>query len=177
MPARLYGGRVPDGEGASRHPGGATGHRVAALGSELRRLHGRIRDVLDDAREGLDPTAGTASLADDLVLRCRAVCTTLGTHHRDEDDALFPWLRREHPSLGPAVERLEQDHAMIGTLLADLERVLREGAVAAVLLRHLEGVDAIMESHFRYEERELVAVLDAATGEGPPLPERFWLDG
>jgi hypothetical protein len=77
--------------------------------------------MLDDARDGLDPVAGAAALGDDLVLRCRAVCTTLGAHHRDEDAVLFPWLRREHPGLGPVVARLEQDHAMIGTQLADLE--------------------------------------------------------
>ena len=34
-----------------------------------------------------------------------------------------------------------------------------------------------MESHFRYEERELVAVLDAVVGAGPPLPDRFWRGG
>ena len=68
------------------------------------------------------------SLGDDLVLRCHAVCTTLGAHHRDEDAALFPWLRREHPGLGEVVDRLEQDHAMIGSLLAELE----EGGVGRV---------------------------------------------
>ena len=47
----------------------------------------------------------------------------------------------------------------------------------AVVLRHLEGVDAIMESHFRFEERELVPVLDATVGDGPPLPDRFWRAG
>ena len=46
-----------------------------------------------------------------------------------------------------------------------------------MVLRHLEGVDAIMESHFRYEERELVALLDALVGDGPALPERFWRGG
>ena len=66
---------------------------------------------------------------------------------------------------------------MIGTLLADLERVVREGAESSVVLRHLEGVDAIMESHFRFEERELVPVLDATVGDGPPLPDRFWRAG
>ena len=45
------------------------------------------------------------------------------------------------------------------------------------MLRHLEGVDAIMESHFRYEERELVALLDIHEGDGPDLPERFWHGG
>ena len=68
------------------------------------------------------------------------------------------------------IDRLEQDHAMIGTLLAGLERVLREGAGPSVVLRHLEGVDAIMESHFRYEERVLVPILDAEEGAGPPCP-------
>jgi hypothetical protein len=181
MPGRTYRGRVPAGEGAGSTRGSAgpsgSGDRVRALGSELRRLHDRIRGVLDDARDGLDPVTGAASLGDELVLRCRAVCTTLGVHHRDEDAVLFPWLRREHPGLGTVVDRLEQDHAMIGTLLADLERVVREGADASVVVRHLEGVDAIMESHFRYEERELVALLDALEGDGPDLPARFWCGG
>lgn len=153
---------------------GGSGDRVRALGSELRRLHDRIRDVLEDAREGLDPVVGATALSDDLVVRCRAVCTTLDSHHRDEDSALFPWLRRERPELAEVISKLEQDHAMIATLLAGLDRVLREGADADVVMRHLEGVDAVMESHFRYEERVLVPVLDAVEGSGPPLPQRFW---
>jgi hypothetical protein len=74
-------------------------------------------------------------------------------------------------------DRLEQHHAMIGALLADLERVVREGAQASVVLRHPRGVDAIMESHFRHEERELVPLLDALEGAGPDLPEPFWRGG
>jgi hypothetical protein len=177
MPWRPYRGRVPFGGGAGLTPASGSGDRVRALGAELRRLHDRIRNVLDDALDGADPVAGAADLGDDLVLRCRAVCTTLGDHHRDEDAALFPWLRREHPGLATVVDRLEQDHAMIGSLLAGLEGAVRSGASGRVVLGHLEGVDAIMESHFRYEERELVAVLDGSAGNGPPLPGRFWLGG
>ncbi len=177
MPRGTYRCRVTvaEGEGFSRRSGAA--ERVVALGSELRRLHDHIRNVLDDARDGLDPVAGAASLTDDLVLRCRAVCTTLGGHHRDEDAVLFPWLRREHPGLGAVVDRLEEDHAMIGTLLSDLERAVHEGAKSEVVLRYLEGVDAIVESHFRYEERSLVTLLDASDGEGLVLPDRFWEPG
>lgn len=177
MPWRTYRGQVAVGKEAGSTPRPGSLGRVAALGSELRRLHDRIREVLDDARDGIDPTAAAAALTDDLVLRCRAVCTTLGAHHRDEDAHLFPWLRREHPGLATVVDQLEQDHEMIGTLLADLDRVVRSGAASGVVLRHLEGVDAIMESHFRYEERELVVVLDETVGDGPWLPERFWRPG
>jgi hypothetical protein len=177
MPWRPYRGRVPVGEGAGLTPASGSGDRVRALGAELRRLHDRIRNVLDDALDGADPVAGAADLGDDLVLRCRAVCTTLGDHHRDEDAALFPWLRREHPGLATVVDRLEQDHAMIGSLLAELDRVVRAGSSGEVVRRHLAGVDAIMESHFRFEERELVPVLDAVADDGPPLPGRFWRGG
>jgi hypothetical protein len=185
MPCPAYRGRVPVGEDVGGRASSGSARRARALGAELRRLHDRIREVLDDARDGLDPAAGAASgaaslvggLADDLVLRCRAVCTTLGAHHRNEDTALFPWLRREHPGLGDVVDRLEQDHAMIGSLLAGLESAVRSGASAPVVLGHLQGVDAIMESHFRCEERELVPLLDAVVGDGPPLPERFWTGG
>ena len=177
MPWRSYRGRVPVADGgALPRPSGEAG-RVVALGAELRRLHDRIREVLDDAHDGLDATALAASLTDDLVVRCRAVCTTLGAHHRDEDARLFPWLRRAFPGLGGVVDRLEQDHAMIGSLLSDLEHLVGSGAPGDLVRQHLEGVDAIMESHFRYEERELVPVLDAIVGDGPPLPDRFWRGG
>ena len=54
---------------------------------------------------------------------------------------------------------------------------MRDGSGREVVLGHLEGVDAIMESHFRYEERELVPVLDGCVGDGPALPARFWRGG
>ncbi|MFL6078378.1 MAG: hemerythrin domain-containing protein [Ornithinibacter sp.] len=168
---------MPVGDGGASGSGSGGAARVVALGAELRRLHDRIRDVLDDAREGLDLTVATASLTDDLVLRCRAVCTTLGMHHRDEDAALFPWLRRAFPGLDPVVDRLEEDHVMIGALLSDLEHLVGSGADGDLVLQHLEGVDAIMENHFRYEERELVALLDSSGGAGLVLPERFWRGG
>lgn len=120
-------------------------------------------------RGGQAPQGGSSPLGSEL-----RVCTTLGAHHRDEDSALFPWLRQAFPGLGAVVDRLEQDHAMIATLLAELDRVVRSGAPGEVVLRHLEGVDAVMESHFRYEERELVALLDASDAAGLVLPERFW---
>lgn len=60
---------------------------------------------------------------------------------------------------------------MIGTLLGVLERALGERAPASVVVQHLDGLDAIMGSHFRFEERELVAVLDAADAGGSDLDD------
>jgi hypothetical protein len=34
--------------------------------------------------------------------------------------------------------------------------------------RHLEGIAAIMESHFRYEERQLLSVLETLSLDAPP---------
>jgi hemerythrin HHE cation binding domain-containing protein len=156
-----------------------TDRRVAALGRELRGLHDRIRDVLEDARDGLDPSAGAAALTTDPVTRCRTFCSVLDAHHRREDDTLFPWLLAARPDLADVVERLTQDHRAVAALLADLARACDEGAPTPVLVRHLEGLDAIMESHFRFEERELAGVLDELTGsgsvaDGPALGSDFW---
>ncbi|VXC01017.1 hemerythrin domain-containing protein [Citricoccus sp. K5] len=38
----------------------------------------------------------------------------------------------------------------------------------AVLERHLDGIGAIMESHFRYEERQLLAVLETLALDSAP---------
>ena len=48
---------------------------------------------------------------------------------------------------------------MIAHLLGGLEKAVRSQAPPEEIGRHLEGLAAIMESHFRYEERQLLAVL------------------
>jgi hypothetical protein len=48
---------------------------------------------------------------------------------------------------------------MIGTLVAGFETSLGRDLPPDQLESHLEGIAAIMESHFRYEERELLTVL------------------
>jgi hypothetical protein len=55
---------------------------------------------------------------------------------------------------------LEQDHSMIAHLLGGLQDAVERLASPAELERHLEGIGAIMESHFRYEERQLLTVLE-----------------
>jgi hypothetical protein len=50
---------------------------------------------------------------------------------------------------------------MIAHLLRDLAVAAQREAPIAELSRHLEGIAAIMESHFRYEEHTILQVLES----------------
>lgn len=54
---------------------------------------------------------------------------------------------------------LEQDHSMIAHLLSELRNAVDHSASPAELAMHLDGVAAVMETHFAYEERQLLTVL------------------
>lgn len=144
--------------------------RARALADELREVHRRLRAALDlalDADAGTDdPDAGPTR---DLLLSCWGFCAALEGHHRSEDDTLFPLLLRTHPDLGPVVGQLRQDHRMIDHLLGSLREAIRSGADADERARHLEGVAAIMESHFRFEERRVLPLLDGLDPDGVPV--------
>jgi hypothetical protein len=140
--------------------------RLTAWSGELRRVHGALRDALAATRQELG--AG-AAVDRDLLLLCHGFCTALGAHHRGEDRTLFPAIEREHPELASTLQALQQDHSMIGHLLDGLERVVRSAPGPALLEQHLDGIAAIMESHFRYEERRLLAVLDALALDADPV--------
>ena len=144
---------------------------------ETRTVHGRLRRALDLARGALEPGAADDVRAD-LLLWCRGFCAALDRHHASEDATLFPELEHRHPELGATLRALRQDHGMIAYLLGDLGAALdRAGGGPggagpgaddrAALARHLEGVGAIMESHFRYEERALGGVLAALDLDAP----------
>ena len=129
--------------------------RLVAWHHELSVAHTRLRAALALAQDSLgDPHASR-----DLLLYCVGFCAALGGHHRGEDTRLFPELRGRHPELDETLAYLQQDHSMIAYLLGGLEQAVQSQAPPDDLGRHLEGIAAIMESHFRYEERQLSGIL------------------
>ncbi|MEV6651832.1 hemerythrin domain-containing protein [Streptomyces sp. NPDC051219] len=133
--------------------------RVTAWGGELRRVHGKLRNALALARAGLDG-GDPADAATDLLLFCHGFCAALSGHHRAEDGSLFPELVRARPDLAPVVAKLTQDHNMIEHLIGGLQKAVADSTDPEVAHRHLDGIEAVMETHFKYAEKQLGAVLD-----------------
>lgn len=140
--------------------------RLVAWYDEMQAVHGRLRRALELVRDAAhDDDPHPSDPVADLLVYCRGFCTALTRHHTAEDAVLFPELERRHPDLADVLRRLRQDHGMIAYLVADLEHALDRAtdplASRDAVGRHLDGVGAIMESHFRYEERALGGVLAA----------------
>ena len=129
--------------------------RFVAWRRELADAHDRLRAALRVARK----EAEREPVGHDLRLYCLGFCAALDGHHRGEDGRLFPELAAQRPELLPAVDKLRQDHELIARLLDELDRV-GESASADEIVSRLDGLEAIMESHFRYEERVLSGALD-----------------
>ncbi|MDT0341278.1 hemerythrin domain-containing protein [Streptomyces litchfieldiae] len=134
--------------------------RLIAWSQELRQVHHRLREALSATRASLaEGTPGEAATRE-LLLYCHGFCAALDGHHRGEDRTLFPAIAAAHPESRPVLRSLEQDHSMIAHLLGGLRAAVDRAAPPEELDRHLEGVAAIMESHFRYEEKRLLTVLE-----------------
>ncbi|MBS1898632.1 MAG: hemerythrin domain-containing protein [Actinobacteria bacterium] len=140
--------------------------RLIAWSNELRSAHTRLREALALARAGAggsDPPPGR-----DLLLYCRGFCVALDRHHRGEDRALFPAIETAHPEVAPVLRTLSRDHAMIDGLLTALAGAVDASASPEELTRHLDGVAAIMENHFAFEERRLLRVLETLALDADP---------
>ncbi len=124
---------------------------------ELRLVHERLRASLALAREAVD--GGAAASFERLLTFCKGFCAALDGHHTSEDAALFPALLDRHPELAGTVAKLTQDHSMLAYLLGDFSRALGDGTEPDDLHRHLDGIEAIMETHFGFEERQLLEPL------------------
>lgn len=139
--------------------------RARAWGEEMREVHRRLIAALDLARGSVEDEHSADALATDPLLYCWGFCTALGGHHRSEDEALFPRLAEQHPDLAPVIAQLVQDHNMIEHLIGGLRRAMEQRAPTEEKLRHLDGIEALMQSHFRFEERRLLHVLDSLSDE------------
>ncbi|MEV5810329.1 hemerythrin domain-containing protein [Streptomyces parvulus] len=134
--------------------------RLVAWSQELRNVHHRLRDAMAVTRAALADGAPGEAATRELLLYCHGFCAALDGHHRGEDRTLFPAIAAAHPELRPVLRALEQDHSMIAHLLGGLQAAVDRTAPPEELDQHLEGIAAIMESHFRYEERQLLTVLE-----------------
>ncbi|MFJ9697326.1 hemerythrin domain-containing protein [Kitasatospora sp. NPDC101183] len=144
------------------------GERVLALSLQLTRTHRELRRRVDDLINGIKAADGAAPRVDEeLRAHCLAFCGALTTHHRGEDDGLFAELLRERPDLAGTIANLVQDHTLIEGILTRVVE-LAERTDLDEVGRELDGLAAIMESHFRYEERTLAAALDAG------VPDTGW---
>ena len=137
--------------------------RLVAWSREMRGVHDRLREALRVTREAVAQGDPAETATRDLLLFCHGFCTALDGHHRGEDAKLFPAIEAAHPELAPVLRTLQQDHSMIAHLLGGLQAAVHREADSSEIQQHLDGIDAIMESHFRYEERMLLTVLDGVS--------------
>lgn len=134
----------------------------------MRNVHQRLREALAVTQAALDEGLSAEPAVRDLLLFCHGFCTALTGHHEGEDRRLFPAIAAAHPELQETLHYLARDHSMIAYLIAGLQAAVAKSAPPAELSQHLEGIGAIMENHFRYEERMLLSVLETLILDADP---------
>jgi hypothetical protein len=82
-----------------------------------------------------------------------------------EDDGMFRELLDARPDLAPTIHNLIDDHAAIAAILLQVRALAAQAKTTPAeslpgLRRELDGLAAIAESHFGYEERAISAALD-----------------
>jgi hypothetical protein len=116
------------------------GQRAVAFGRQLRRAHQHLSDQLAGIRGQLGENAG-------------------------EDGGMFTDLLDARPDLAPAIQKLIDDHTAMAAILLRVRTLATQAKTTPAqglpgLRRELDGLAAIAESHFRYEERAVSAALD-----------------
>jgi hypothetical protein len=136
--------------------------RAVAFSRQLRQAHQHLRDQLTRIRGQL----GRIELAEtELAVHCLAFCSALTTHHVGEDEGMFTELLDARPDLAPTIQNLIDDHAAIAAILVQVRTLATQAKTTPAdslpgLGRELDGLAAIAESHFGYEERAISAALD-----------------
>jgi hemerythrin-like domain-containing protein len=164
---------MPRTQAANSSGEGLNAERIDAWGQQMHAVHQRLRDALDIVRESIENGNHPESIAGDLQVFCGGFCLALTGHHLSEDAALFPRVLGVEPGLADTVTKLMQDHSMIAHLIQGLEHAMKASENTETLLRNLDGIDAVMETHFRFEEKQLVVLLDRMQIPGATRVELF----
>ncbi len=162
---------------SSSSSGQGLGQRLIEVHDHIREETRRLRVIIGDVVEGREPVEAARSALEALSLRqnypglggfCSGYCELLTIHHTLEDRQVFPGLASIHPGLKPVLKQLYDEHEVVAELIQKLDEVLAASARDEEARRHLETVGAVLAdqllSHLMYEESQLVAALDSASG-------------
>jgi hemerythrin-like domain-containing protein len=157
--------------------------RLTAFGTELIGIHRWLRAELAELRGNVERyLSGRGGRPRELKAHCLAFCSAIGEHHNGEDAGAFPVLAERFPELRPVIGKLEEDHRLVAGLLRQLDQVLAgipaepDADEAKRVLGELDGLAAILESHFTFEERTIVTALNSLPGVGRTTAELFGID-
>jgi iron-sulfur cluster repair protein YtfE (RIC family) len=139
-------------------PGLDDATRARALGDELVRIHGHLRQQL--AALLSDFPDEPADLSEQLRERCLSACDVLQAHHANESTRGFPLLHRRFPDLAPVLEQLGREHDALAELRRQVLDLLDAGGDAVRVQGELRRLAAEMEAHFDREEQQLLPALN-----------------
>jgi hypothetical protein len=164
--------------------GGIEGMPVTAQGEALYQdllwVHGLLRQDLAtverlavEVASGADAgevVAGVRTLETTgplwrLRASCLHYCRFVHHHHRLEDRALFPELRRVNPALSPVVDRLQEDHRRVAAMIEGVEAAVAALDAAdvpmtrAAVAEALEALAAHLLAHLELEEESIAETL------------------
>ncbi|MGP3929069.1 hemerythrin domain-containing protein [Nonomuraea sp. KM88] len=144
------------------------GDRLTALGTQLLEVHIWLREMLDDLQDGIDDYFDGKGLPRrDLRAHCLSFCTALTRHHAGEDKGAFPAIAEEFPELRKVLSDLRSDHNQLDWLMGNLRKLLEslpehpDPATAVKVREEVGALSAVMQTHFVYEEKKLISVLNS----------------
>ncbi|WP_199836262.1 hemerythrin domain-containing protein [Streptomyces sp. NRRL F-4489] len=138
--------------------------RLAAFGNQLIQVHLWLREELATLREGIDAYLTGGARLRELRTHCLTFCSALNRHHSGEDNAAFPAVAEQFPELRPVLVELRRDHELVEESLQRLNALIREldrESDPTAVRREVDSLTALMETHFLYEEKRIVAALNA----------------
>lgn len=127
-------------------------------------MHLWLRDELDALRESVEEHLSGGARPRELRAHCLTFCAALNRHHQGEDGGAFRTLADQFPELRPVLEELARDHRIIEDSLRRLQSLLdtlTPESDPVVVGRELDSLAALMETHFLYEEKRIVAALNS----------------
>lgn len=138
--------------------------RLTAFGNQLIEVHLWLREELATLREDIDVRLSGGGRARDLRAHCLTFCSALNRHHTGEDGGAFPELAEHFPELRPVLDELRRDHRLVEDSLGRLQALLDgldDDPDPVQVRTELDSLAALMETHFVYEEKRIVAALNA----------------
>jgi len=150
------------------------GDHLVAIHDHLRGELAQLRALVEEVERGHREAGEARHAISAMTLRqndwtlgtyCQTYCRVVTMHHSIEDQAMYPRLRTADPSLGPALDRMVEEHLAVHGRLEELDRAL-VGLVAdpdtgvAGVRTALAELEATLLEHLAYEEEQLVEPLN-----------------